>query len=74
MKRYNLSGIYIFDQFEGEERRQPTCIEDCNDATRQAWLESLDKTALINTINHLCHILHIVAEQTETRVKGYEND
>lgn len=74
MKRYNISGIYIFDKFDGEERRKPTCIEDCNDDTRQEWLESLDKVALIDTINHLCHALHTVAEQTETIVRGYEDD
>lgn len=68
MTRHNLSGIYIFDQFEDEDKRQPTCIEDCQDSTRQAWLESLDKTALINTINHLCHTLHIVAEQFGIKV------
>lgn len=73
MKRYNLSGIYIFDQFEGEERRQPTCIEDCNDATRQKWLESNDKEALIGIVNHLCDTLHSIAEQFGIRVDN-END
>lgn len=29
LKRRDLSGIYIFDTFPGEQKRQPTCIEDC---------------------------------------------
>lgn len=68
MTRYNLSGIYIFDQFEGEDKRKPTCIEDCQDATRQAWLEALEKENLINIINHLCNTVHTIAEQFDIRV------
>jgi hypothetical protein len=37
-KRRNISGIYIFDQFPDDEKRQPTCIEDCQQETRRAWL------------------------------------
>lgn len=37
-KRRNLSGIYIWDQFPDDEKRQPTCIEDCQQETRRAWL------------------------------------
>lgn len=29
MKRRNLSGIFIFDKLEGEEKPTPTCLEDC---------------------------------------------
>lgn len=58
MKRYGLSGIYIFDKFPGEEKRQPTCIEDCQEETRTQWLEGLEKEALINTVNLLCDTLH----------------
>lgn len=58
MKRYNISGIYIFDKFPEEERKQPTCIEDCQEETRTQWLESLEKEALINTVNILCDTLH----------------
>lgn len=43
MKRYGLSGIYIFDKFPGEERRQPTCIEDCQEEARAQWLEGLEE-------------------------------
>ena len=34
-KRRGLSGIFIFDQFPGEERREPTCVEDCQKETRK---------------------------------------
>lgn len=37
-KRRNISGIYIFDKFPDDEKRQPTCIEDCSQDTRRAWL------------------------------------
>lgn len=34
MKRRNLSGIFIFDKLEGEEKPTPTCLEDCTPETR----------------------------------------
>lgn len=37
-KRRNISGIYIFDKFPTDEKRQPTCIEDCSQDTRREWL------------------------------------
>lgn len=49
MKRYDISGIYIFDKFPDEEKRQPTCVEDCQEETRMKWLESLDLEALHKT-------------------------
>ena len=55
--RRNLSGIYIFDTLEGERRRKPTCIEDCNDETRCEWIRSLEPKARINTANVLCDAL-----------------
>lgn len=62
-KRRNLSGIYIFDQFPGEDSRNPTCIEDCQEEVRQKWLESLEKEALIVTVNHLCETLRDISDQ-----------
>ena len=53
MKRYSVSGIYIFDKFPDEDRRQPTCVEDCQQETRLKWLESLDIEALRKTFNIL---------------------
>lgn len=63
IKRRNLSGIYIFDKFEGEEKNIPTCLEDCNEETRNKWLDSLEKEALINTVKHLCSVLREMGDQ-----------
>lgn len=62
-KRRNLSGIYIFDKFPEDEKRQPTCLEDCQEETRKKWLETLSREALINTIEYLCKTLREVSDQ-----------
>lgn len=62
-KRRSLSGIYIFDKFPEDEKRQPTCLEDCQEETRKKWLESLEKEALINCIEHLCKTLRAISDQ-----------
>ena len=62
LKRRNLTGIYIFDTFPGEEKRKPTCIEDCQEQTRKEWLDSLEKEALINTIEHLCSTIREISD------------
>ena len=40
--RRDLSGIYIFDKFEGEEQREPTVFEDCNEETQDKQLDTLE--------------------------------
>ena len=40
LKRRDLSGIFILDTFPGEEKRQPTCVEDCQQETRRDWCMS----------------------------------
>lgn len=62
MKRRNLSGIFIFDKLEGEEKPTPTCLEDCTPKTRLKWLEGLEKEALINCIEHLCETINEFSE------------
>jgi hypothetical protein len=62
MKRRNLSGIFIFDKLEGEEKSTPTCLEDCTPETRLKWLEGLEKGALINCIEHLCETINEFSE------------
>ena len=62
MTRRNLSGIYIFEKFEGEENREPTCFEDCTEATQDKWLDSLEKEALKNLAKHLGNALVEVAD------------
>lgn len=60
--RRNLSGIFIFDKLEGEEKPIPTCIEDCTPETRLKWLEGLEKEALIRCVEHLCDTLNEMGE------------
>ena len=60
--RRNLSGIFIFDKLEGEEKPIPTCIEDCTPETRLKWLEGLEKEALIRCVEHLCDTLNEIGE------------
>ena len=63
LKRRDLSGIYIFDTFPGEEKRRPTCLEDCQPETRKEWLEQLEKPALIGCIETLCETLRTISDQ-----------
>ena len=55
LKRRNLSGIYIFDTFPGEQKRRPTCIEDCQQETRRKWCMAQTQDCLRDTIKHLAH-------------------
>lgn len=61
--RRNLSGIYIFDTLEGDESKEPTCIEDCTPEKREKWLNSLEKEALIRTCEHLCKVLKNIGDE-----------
>jgi hypothetical protein len=65
MRRRNLSGIYIFDKFEDEEKRQPTCFEDCQEETQNRWLDSLEIEALKNLAKMLGEKLRLVGDQFE---------
>ena len=60
MKRYNVSGIYIFDKFPGEDERHPTCIEDCQEETRLKWLHALDAEALKRTFGIIIEAIKYV--------------
>lgn len=62
MPRRNLSGIYIFEKFEDDDKRQPTCFEDCTEATQDKWLESLEPEALRNLAKQLGKTLVEVAD------------
>ena len=53
LKRRDLSGIFIFDTFPGEQKRQPTCIEDCQQETRRKWCMAQTQDCLRDTIKHL---------------------
>lgn len=63
MRRRNLSGIYIFDKFEDEDSRQPTCFEDCREEKQDEWLNSLEPEALKNLAKVLGQKLRLVGDQ-----------
>lgn len=65
MKRRNLSGIYIFEKFEDDEKRQPTCFEDCTEATQDKWLSELEPEAVINLAKQLGKTLKDIGDQLE---------
>ena len=68
MKRRNLSGIFWFDKFEGEDVRQPTCIEDCSEEKQDEWLNSLSTEALINLAKMLCKTIKDIGDQFDIEV------
>lgn len=70
MKRRNLSGIYIFDKFPGEDHQVSTCIEDCQTKTLENWisnnknlywLDSVEKR-LLNTFSQM---MNCIADSTD---------
>jgi hypothetical protein len=62
IRRRNLSGIYIFEKFEDEEKRQPTCFEDCTEETQDRWISSLTPEALGNLAKSLAKTLREVGD------------
>ena len=63
MNRRNLSGIYIFHKFEDEERREPTCFEDCPEEKQDEWLNTLELDAVKNLSKQLAKTLRTIGEQ-----------
>ena len=61
--RRNLSGVFIFDTLPGDERRQPTCFEDCTEEKQQEWLDSLTHEALKNLSIQLGKSLRTIGDQ-----------
>jgi len=64
-KRRNLSGIYIFHKFEDEDRRKPTCFEDCPIEKQDEWLSSLDPKAVKNLAKHLAGTIKEIGNQLD---------
>ena len=62
MKRRNLSGIFIFHQFEDESKPQPTCFEDCPEERQNEWLDTLDTDAIKNLSKILAKTLKEVGD------------
>lgn len=73
IKRRNLSGIYIFEKFEGEEKRQPTCFEDCTEETQDRWLDSLNHEATRNLAKMLAKSLREVGDFADIARGGDES-
>ena len=63
--RRNLTGIYIFDKFDGEKKRQPTCFEDCQENTQDKWLESLGREALVDLAKKLGKTIKDIGDQLD---------
>lgn len=74
MNRRNLSGIYIFHKFEDEERRQPTCFEDCPEEKQDEWLNSLDLEAVKNLAKMLGKTLREIGDQFELSTKSEDDE
>ena len=78
LKRRDLSGIFIFDTFPGEERRKPTCIEDCQQETRRQLLMTKNKewmreciSQLAKTFKDLCNYLVKEGCVTDEQREGF---
>lgn len=71
--RRNLSGVYIFDTLPGDERRQPTCFEDCTEEKQQEWLDSLTTEALKNLAKHLGEKLRTIGDTFDI-ISGSSDD
>lgn len=74
MNRRNLSGIYIFHKFEDEERRQPTCFEDCPVEKQDEWLNSLDPEAVKNLAKQLGNTLRSIGDQFSIESRSEDSD
>jgi hypothetical protein len=71
--RRNLSGVFIFDTLPGDERRQPTCFEDCTEEKQKEWLDSLTPEALKNLSLQLAKTLRTIGDQFDI-ICGEEED
>jgi hypothetical protein len=73
IKRRNLSGIFIFDILPGDEKRQPTCFEDCTEEKQDEWLESLSPEAVKSLSKQLAKTLRTIGDQFDI-IAGYEEE
>jgi hypothetical protein len=71
--RRSLSGVFIFDTLPGDERRQPTCFEDCTEEKQKEWLDSLTPEALKSLSLQLAKTLRTIGDQFDI-IWGEEED
>lgn len=68
INRRNLSGIYIFEKFDDEEKREPTVFEDCKEETQDKWLDSLEIEALKSLAKQLGNSLRRIGDEFDIMV------
>ena len=71
--RRNLSGVFIFDTLPGDEKRKPTCFEDCTEEKQQEWLDSLTPEALKALSIQLAKTLRRIGDQFDI-IAGEEDE
>lgn len=65
VNRRNISGIYIFHKFDEDERREPTCFEDCPESKQDEWLNSLDAEGVKNLAKMLGNTIRSIGDQLD---------
>jgi hypothetical protein len=65
VNRRNISGIYIFHHFKDEDRREPTCFEDCPEEKQDEWMNSLDPEAVKNLAKQLARTIRSLGDQLD---------
>lgn len=63
INRRGLSGVYIFHKFDDEDKREPTCFEDCPTTKQEEWLNTLEIESLRNLAKHLANTLRRIGDQ-----------
>ncbi len=71
--RRNLSGVYIFDTLPGDDKRKPTCFEDCTEEKQREWLDSLTPEALKGLSMQLAITLRKIGDQFDI-IAGYDEE
>jgi len=74
LKRRGLSGIFIFETFPGEERRKPTCFEDCSEEKQDEWLENLEPIAVKRLAKALGKTLIDIADKFDITAVSKEEE
>ncbi len=63
VNRRDISGVYIFHKFEDDEKREPTCFEDCPSSKQDEWLDTLEKESLKSLAKHLANKLRQIGDK-----------
>ena len=74
MKRRNLSGIYLFERFDGESKRKPTCFEECMPKTQEEFLDTLDEAGLKRMCLKLAETIVIISNAFDITTEDEPED